>query len=141
MNLSMGSQVFENVEVPVLWGDRAIIEDSHGRLSVIALAGQSAQLEIVGNEPAPGVHFRPTTIGIVIIGSDRDLYSFDAANRTLSSISFGLPDIRFEPGALMIGTNRFSGNRISGFGVGIVVRTDGIAIGAPLPAGLAKLRF
>lgn len=141
MNLRMGSQVFENVEIPLLWGDRAIIQDAHGRLSVIALAGQLPTLEIVGDQPAPGIRFRPVASGVVILGDGKDLYSYDAGRHSLSSISLGLPDVSLRPDALLVGSNRFSGNRVSGFGVGIAVRQDGIAVGAPLPPGLAKLRF
>src|SRR5437762_3580403 len=111
MNLRMGSQVFENVEVPLLWGERAVIQDAHGRLSVIALGGSTPALEIVGDQPAPGVRFRPVAGGVMILADGNDLYTYDASKHCLSSVSLGLPDVTLRPDALMVGTNRFSGNR------------------------------
>ena len=63
MNLKMGSQVFRNVQIPLLWGTRVVVQDEEGRLSVIDLAGDTAKIEILGDKPAPGVAFLPTIDG------------------------------------------------------------------------------
>jgi len=139
MNLRISGQSFQNVEIPVLWGERAVLVDPTGRVSVVNLGAPSARLEILGDEPAPGVAFRPFTGGLVIMESGADLYSFDRQERTLTSITLGLPEVRLEANAIVVGTNRFVGNRVSGFGVGIAITPSGIALGAPLPEGLAKL--
>jgi hypothetical protein len=56
-------------------------------------------------------------------------------------MSLRLPDCEIGTTATGIGTNTFHHNTISGYGVGIWVSPDGeIALGTPLPTGLAKLR-
>jgi len=139
MNLKMGSQTFINVRVPVLWGTRAIIQDQQGRLSVIDLGGDTARLEILGDKPAPGVEFVPGIDGFRIFGNGKELYRYDPAKKTLSSIGLGLPECEIGRWQIRVGSNIFSGNTIAGFDVGIAIKEDGIAVGAPLPSGLARL--
>lgn len=139
MNLRMGSQVFTNVQIPLLWGERAIVQDSHDRLSVVDLSGESAHVEVLADEPAPGVDFRPLFDGVVILQNGVELYSYNPREKTLSSLSLLLPEVQISATGTRIGTNEFSGNVVSGSGVGIAVSKDGISFGAPLPAKLAKL--
>jgi hypothetical protein len=139
MNLRMGSQEFQNVEVPLLWGDRAILQDGKGRLSVIDLSTAEARVEVLADEPSPGASFRPQVDGFVLLQDGRELYSYNPKEKLLSSITLDLPDVQISEDVTRIGTNHFSRNRISGYGVGIAVRSDGIALGASLPPGLAKL--
>ncbi len=139
MNLKMGSQVFVDVQVPLLWGTRAVVQDKAGRLSVINLAGDAAKLEILGDKPAPGVAFLPTIDGYTILSNDKQLYTYNPKEKTLTSINLGLPECQIKPWEIRVGSSVFSGNTIMGFGVGIAVRESGIAIGSPLPPGLAKL--
>ena len=42
MNIDMGTQKFMNVDIPLLWGKRAIIEDKKGKISIISLEGKEA---------------------------------------------------------------------------------------------------
>ena len=139
MNLKMGSQYFRDVQIPLLWGERAVLQDSEGRLSVIDLSGSRAFLEILADEPAPGVKYLPRADGVVIVAEGRELYAYNSKERLLSSISLGLPECQITPSTTRVGTNQFSDNVIAGFGVGIHVTSNGIAMGAPLPPGLAKL--
>ena len=139
MNLKMGSQVFINVQIPLLWGTRAVVQDEADRLSVIDLAGDASKLEILGDKPAPGVAFLPTIDGYTILSNEKQLYTYNSKEKTLTSINLGLPECQIKPWEIRVGSNVFSGNTIKGFGVGIAVRESGIAIGSPLPPGLAKL--
>lgn len=139
MNLRMGSQVFVNVQIPLLWGERAVIQDKQGRLSIIDLSGEKARLEVLADEPAPGVSFRPRVDGVVILQGSVELYSYNPQEKCISSISLGLPQVEISASGTRVGTNQFSGNLFSGFAVGLAVRKDGISLGAPLPPGLAKL--
>ncbi len=140
MNLAMGSHTFREVTVPLLWGSRAILEDDAGRLSVIDLAGDKAHLEILGDKPAPGVAFTPTIDGIAILSPQREeLYLYSPAERRLSTDRLNLPDCQILPDKILVGTNAFSSNMVSGFGVGIAITEHGISIGGPLPPGLARL--
>lgn len=140
MRLQLGGSTFENVKIPVLWGKRAILQDSAGRTSVIDLGGQKARIEILGDEAAMGVRFSPTTDGFKVLTSEgHPLYTFSPRDRRLTSESLGLPELQIKPSQIRVGTNTFQSNMVSGFGVGVVVDENGIRIGAPLPAGLAAL--
>jgi hypothetical protein len=50
MNLQMGDQVFVNVQIPLLWGEKAIIQDEHNRLSVLDLSGARTPIELFADE-------------------------------------------------------------------------------------------
>jgi hypothetical protein len=139
MNIKMGSQTFQDVTVPLLWGTRAVLVDKKGRLSVIDLEGASATAEIVGDKPAPKVDFLPTTAGFDVIRKGVALYNYDVKDRILTSHSLGLPPVHIGQGLISVGGNVFEGTVIQGFGVGISVQPDGIAMGSQLPANLARL--
>ena len=139
MNLRMGSYSFSNVQIPLLWGDRAVVQDKKGRLSIIDLSGEKARIEILADEPAPSVSFRPRVDGIVILQGGTELYSYNPREKSISSITLGLPQVEIGPHRTRVETNEFFGGSIFGFAVGIAVTKDGISLGAPLPPGLAKL--
>lgn len=139
MNIRMGSQVYRDVQIPLLWGERAIIVDEHGRLSIVDLSGERAQVEVLADEPAPGVGFRPELDGIVIVKYGTELYRYNRGEKTISSLGLGLPDIQISAGGTRVGTNWFSGNVFVGSGVGLSVGRDGISLAAPLPSKLARL--
>lgn len=139
MNLRMGGQVFQDVQIPLLWGERAVIQDRQGRLSVIDLSGEEARLEVLADEPAPGIAFRPRIDGIVILSDETELYHYDPREKLLTGITLELPECQISPWATRVGSNQFMGNVFSGFGVGIAVTKDGIALGTPVPPRLAKL--
>ncbi len=67
MNLQMGSQRFVDVEIPLLWGTRAVVQDRDNHLSVINLDGPKARLEILADKPAPKARFTPTFDGFTIL--------------------------------------------------------------------------
>jgi hypothetical protein len=139
MDLQMGSQTFIDVKIPLLWGSRAVLQDQQGRLSVIDLSGDTAKLEILGDKPAPGIEFLPSVDGFQILSDGKALYNYNPEEKTLTSIDLGLPDCQIGRWQIRVGSNVFSGSTAIGFGVGIAVREDGVAMGAPLPPGLAKL--
>jgi hypothetical protein len=141
MRLKLGGWTFDNVRIPVLWGKRAILQDSSGRLSVVDLGGQTARIEILGDQVARGVRFSPSTDGFMVLTSERQaLYTFSPRDRRLTSESLGLPELQIKAFQIRVGTNTFQSAMVSGFDVGIVVDEDGrIGIGAPLPEGLAAL--
>lgn len=138
MNLIMGSQSFIDVQIPLLWGTRAIVQDKKGRISIIDLAGDKANIEVLGDKPAPGTEFVPTNEGFDILDDGELIYCYNPEKRTLNSSQLGLPDCEIGESQTRIGSSFFSGNIIRGGGVGIRVTRDGISIGAPLPSGLAE---
>ena len=140
MNLNMGNQRFENVQIPLLWGKRAILEDEQNRISVISLDGTEATLEILGGKPAPGIKYELIEHGFKIFENDVELYSFDPEKNIITGLTLKLPECEIHSSGIRVGTNSFSGNMVSGFGVGIIVDERGMGMGAPLPEGLAKLQ-
>jgi hypothetical protein len=139
MNFRIANQSFVDVQIPLLWGQRAIIQDRKDRLSVIDLSEPRAKLEILGDEPAPGVTFEPSFSGFKILKNGLALYLYDPAEKRLESLSLGLPDCQVTPSAIRIGSNEFTGNSFVGYGVGLAVTPEGISVGTPLPSGLARL--
>jgi hypothetical protein len=140
MNLQMGTELFLNVEIPLLWGQRAVVQDRAGTLSVIDLGGKEARLEVLGDKPAPGVEFIPADEGFIVRDRGRDLYQYTPSRKELSPIGLNLVPVRIERSGTWVGSNFFTGNVIRGSGVGLhVIEGGGMAVGAPLPAGLAKL--
>lgn len=137
----MGSQRFENVQIPLLWGKRAVLEDEKQRISIISLEGEKAKIEILGNKPAPGIKYELIEHGYKILIDDVELYTFDPDKKIITGLTLKLPECEIQSSGIRVGTNQFSGNMVSGFGVGIVVDEHGIGMGAPLPEGLAKLKI
>ncbi|OLC43858.1 MAG: hypothetical protein AUH75_02170 [Gemmatimonadetes bacterium 13_1_40CM_4_65_7] len=136
----MGSNIFRDVQIPLLWGQRAVVQDEEGRLSVIDLSSREAKLEVLSDEPAEGAAYSPRDDGFVVLDDrGRELYSYNPRDNVLSSISLGLPECQVTKSVMRIGGNTFSGNRVVGSAVGIAVTETSVSIGAPLPPGLAKL--
>jgi len=141
MNLQMGSQTFVNVQIPLLWGTRAVLQDPQGRLSIINLAGTRARLEVVEDEPAQGVSYAPRVDGFVIMDSDgTELYKVNPTAKSIESVSLNLLPVTISRDRIRVGTNTFQSNFVSGYGVGISVSEQGIGLGSTLPEGLAALQ-
>jgi hypothetical protein len=139
MNMNIGSHSFMDVNVPILWGVRAIVQDRKGRLSVIDVSGPRAIVEVLGDKAAPGVRYELVNGGICVFQNGKALYSYFPDQKLISPVSLNLQEIQISGSTIRVGTNRFSNNSVSGFGVGISVDEHGIGLGAPLPAGLARL--
>lgn len=138
MNIQLGGQSFSNVAIPLLWGKRAIVQDREKRISIISLEGQKAQVEILGDQPAPDIEYSLTERGYEISHNGIALYSFDPERRVLTGFALQLPECEIGETTIRIGNSKFSGNSISGFAVGIAVSENGMSIGSPLPEGLAE---
>ena len=67
MNLNMGFQVFKNVQIPLLWGKRAVLEDKKDRISIISLERTEAIIEVLGDKPAPNIQYELIEDGFKII--------------------------------------------------------------------------
>lgn len=140
MKLEIGSQQFLNVEIPLLWGSRAILVNQKNEVSVILLEGDNAVLEILDNQPASNIQYELIENGFKIIKDNQDIYSFDSQSKIITGISLNLPECEIKSTSIRIGTNVFSGNTVVGYGVGIFVdEQGGMSMGAPFPKGLAKL--
>jgi hypothetical protein len=85
------------------------------------------------------VSFRPRVDGFVFLKDGVELYSYNPREKTISSITLGLPDVQIGVSGTRIGGSLFSGNVVTGFGVGVAASKGGTAIGAPLPPKLATL--
>ena len=139
MNLNMGSQRFEDVRIPLLWGKRAILEDKTGRISIILLDGTKAVLEVLGNEPAPNIQYELIENGFKVILNGQELYSFDQERHIIKGLSQKLPECEIQSCGIRIGSNILSRKKATGFGVGVAVYEQRIVMGNSLPEGLARL--
>jgi hypothetical protein len=141
MDLRMGSQTLTDVQIPLLWGSRAVAQDPQGRLSVTDLSSGIFKPEIINDRPAPGVSSQslPGGDAFEILSQGEPIYSYDPGEKTLTSIDLGLPDCQITLEQIRVGSAVFSGNTLVGCGVGIAVTEDGVAVGAPLPPSLAEL--
>lgn len=141
MDIQMGSHAFRDVEVPVLWGTRAILQNAPGAITIMDLSGDEARLEILAGKPGPDTEFRPSSDGYIIVRDGEDLYSFNPERNEITGITVRLPTCRITDTEIRVGGSVFSGNVVHGFAVGIAIAESGIAMGAPLPDKLAKLRI
>lgn len=140
MNVSFGSQIFSQVQVPLLWGSRAIISHPTGEYSVIDLSGDVARPEIIKNIPAPQIEYVEREDGIVIFKESDEAFFFSPARSLFRDISTTLPECEIRKDSIRIGNNTIGSSMITGFQVGIGVSENGMFIGGPLPSGLAALR-
>lgn len=141
MNLKMGSQNFVNVQIPLLWGKRAVIQDSQNRISIISLEGNEAKIEILADQPAPDIEYELIEEnGIKIFFEGKALYSYSPKMRTITPFSLNLPECEIQESHTRIGTNIFSKGTVIGSGVGLIIDETGFGMGGPLPEGIAKLK-
>ena len=139
MRLQISGNTMDGVTIPLLWGKKAILQHPDGKLSIIDLSSSSARVEILKDEPAPKVTYRPIDDGYEFQNNGVS-YSYYPNERRLVSNSSALPTCIFNNQGLQIGGSFFQGNTIVGREVGIIVYEGGdVGIGAPLPPGLARL--
>ena len=139
MDLNMGNQIFRNVEIPLLWGERAVIADNDGQTSIISLAGEKAKIEILNGHPAPDIKYEMIEGGYTIIENDEELYTYYPETNLITGSALNLPDCQISGDMIKIGGSTFQGNTVVGSPVGIHVSEKGMSMGSPLPPGLAKL--
>ena len=141
MNISFGGQVFSQVQVPLLWGQRAIVAHSGGEFSVLDLSGVVARPEIVKNTPASGVEYVEREDGVVVFKDSTEAFFFSPSRSLFRDISTSLPDCEIRKDSIRVGRSTVGTSVISGFQVGIGVSERGLFIGGPLPDGLAALKL
>ena len=102
-------------------------------------------IEILKNQPQANeyttVETNPTGI-VTVSDSTGFIYKLRPGNRNSSifgSISGEETEIKITDKAVMVGTNKFQNNMVSGFAVGLLVNNGGIAMGAGLPAEISAL--
>ena len=140
MNLLLGSQMFVDVQIPLLWGTRAVVGHPTGELSIINLQGDIARPEVVKNEPWTGVEWTDMEDGFAVYEGLTQRYFFSPARKILRDLKGRLLECEIRRDATRIGSSTISNSMVRGFGVGIGVEEDGgFFLGGPMPAGLAKL--
>lgn len=140
MNIQFGSQTFKNVQVPVLWGQRAIIAHPNGKLSIIDLSGSVALPEIVADTPWTNIEFSEKEDGFIIFKNDDPLYFFSPRRRLIRDMKGTLPECQITNQNIRIGSNTIASSMISGSQVGIGISENGFFIGGPMPSELAELK-
>ena len=138
MDIRLGGQLFRDVQIPLLWGSRAISQDRQGRLSVVDLS-EGVKIEIIGDEPVPGLPIVPNEHGFDVLVDGKPSYHYDPEQKKFTSIDLGLPDCQIGQKFVRIGANTFDSNSVIGVGIGVVVTQSKTWIGAPLPHELELL--
>ena len=140
MKMNIGGNIFSNVQIPLLWGGKAILQDENGGLSIIDLNGKTAMPQIIGNEPAENVEYKTIPGGVVIEENDGiPGLEFYAEDKIIKDPTGKLPECEISTRGVRVGGSFMQSNMVVGAPVGIVVDETGLGIGAPLPPGLAKL--
>lgn len=139
MDLRFGSQTFSGVQIPLLWGTRAVIGHPNGAMSIIDLSGDAAKPEIVINAPWQGVEYAEKEDGFVIYSESKAAYFYSPPRKIIRDLAGKLPECEVTKDRVRIGTNVISNSTIHGFQVGMGVTETGFFIGGPAPKGLAPL--
>jgi hypothetical protein len=140
MNTRLGNNEFGGVEIPLLWGTRAVFPDSEGHLSIIDLGGRDAKLEIILDKLAPDIEFIPTSDGSsIILAAHKKLYSYNPSVKRLSNISLNLPDCEIDNDSIRVRGLYISGNIVVGGAVGLKIDENDVVMATDLPPGLANL--
>jgi len=139
MNIKIGGQSFFGVQIPILWGTRAILQDKETRISIIDLSEIEAKLEILGDKPASGIEYSLNIDGFTILNRGHELYKYNPVEKLMIGIELKLPECQILSSGIRVGTNMFSGNTVRGYGVGIFINEQGMGMGGPIPPNLAKL--
>ncbi len=141
MNIIFGSQKFINVQIPLLWGSRAVLQDDKGRISIVSLEGDSPKLEILGDEPASGIRYEIIEEGYKIIDGDIELYTFNPEKHIITGLSINLPECEITDSQIRFGTNTIQSMTFINIGVAVAANERGFSIAGPVPKELAKLTF
>jgi len=139
VDIRFGSQIFSGVQIPLLWGTRAVIGHPNGELSIIDLSGDAAKPEIVINAPWHGVEYAEKEDGFVIYSESKALYFYSPPRKVIRDLFGKLPECEITKDRVRLGTNIISNSMIHGFQVGIGVTESGFFIGGPAPKGLTPL--
>lgn len=138
MDIQLGEHLLRDVQIPLLWGSRAISQDQQGHLSVVDLS-EGVKIEIIGDEPVPGLPIVQNGHGFDVLVDGEPLYHYDSEQKILKSIDLELPNCQIGNKFVRIGANTFDSNSVAGAGIGIVVTKNMTWIGAPLPRELELL--
>jgi hypothetical protein len=138
VDIVLGDQVLRDVQIPLLWGSRAISQDRNGHLTVIELS-EGVEIEIIGDQPVPGVQTIADEYGFDIVQKGKPLYHYDPEQKTLSALNLDLPDCQVGSHFVRVGANTFENNAVASAGVGIVVTSTATWIGAQIPEKLRPL--
>jgi hypothetical protein len=139
MDFHFGSQFFQNVQIPLLWGSKAILSHPSGALSIIDLDGSKPTIEVVGDKPASSIEHLLKEDGFVVYSGEQQSYFYSPDRKLLRDFQGVLPECELHRDYTRIGSNKISNSMISGSQVGIGVTKDGFFIGGPLPEGLHRL--
>ena len=141
VDFSLRKQSFQNVKIPLLWGDRAVLSHNNGNLSVIYLGGDKALPEIVSDEPWKKIEFSEKEDGFVIYQENVQAYFYSPVRKLFRDLKGTLPECELLENSTRIGSNSIGIGSISGFEVGIGVSENGFFIGGLIPAELAELKI
>ena len=139
MDLNINSHSFQNIRIPLIWRERAIVQEPNKIMSVINIGDFLPNLEILRNRPAPGINFLLTWSGFQVMRFPRDLYEFNVRERTFTTQTLGLPDVQIDDFYIRVGTLVYP--NLDGFEAAgrLQVTPDDVKVGVPMPFALFRL--
>ncbi len=149
--VNIGSNKFENVAFPLAFENRYfMLEPSAGEdvWTVFTVQDGKPVIEILKNNPQENSISKSETnpTGIITVSDPKTgafLYKLRPGNKNSSifgRINGEETEIKITDREILIGTNKFQSNLVSGFAVGIIVDSNGgIGMGAGLPPELQSL--
>ncbi len=138
MNFTIGGQEFFDVDVPLLWGKRAFVEDIMGKMSIIALDDNQAVIEVLADQPTANVQHETADDKLTISVDGKALYTYEPGTKTVVGIELGLPQCQIQAEGISVGIYNYYGKTASGANVSVAVDDIDTHIGAPLPEVLAN---
>ena len=120
----------------MLWGSRLILQEPDGRLAVLNLDPGAARLEVLRNQPAPGMGFVPLRYGFRIIASASHYDVYPQEGLFFNSSVSALPDVQIDQFYIRVGSQLFP--NVGGYDGQPVIRVtpEGVGMGdlSPLTA-------
>jgi hypothetical protein len=139
VRICFGSQVFDNVQIPVLWGKRAILGHPSGELSIVDLSELAARPEIVADKPWMNIEFSEKEDGFVIFKDHTPAFLYSPPRKLVRDLSGNLPECEISKDRIRVGSNTIQNSHFGGTQVGVGISETGFFIGGPAPPGLAPL--
>lgn len=149
--VNIGSNKFENVAFPLAFENRYfMLESSEGEdvWTVFTVQDGKPVIEILKNNPQENSFSKSKTnpTGIITVSDPKTggfLYKLRPGNKNSSifgRINGEETEIKITDKEILIGTNKFQSNLVSGSTVGIIVDSNGgIGMGSGLPPELKSL--
>jgi hypothetical protein len=132
-------ELLRSARAPLLWGSRLILQEPDGRLSVLNIEPGATRLEVLRNQPAPGMGFVPLRYGFRIVAFDTRYDVYPHEGLFFNSAAPDLPDVQIDQLYIRVGSQIFP--NVGGYDGRPVIRVtpDGVGMGDFAPVAVSAL--